>query len=198
MAIAMRRVGLWVAVMLAQSGRAAAFKAPRAGHARASVAPPRWLMFGPGEEYTVRVRKPLGIVFEELEVAGKGVRVADFVQGGNADRDGRIWIGDVLLQCSAIQFTKQMELGGFSNWERTMISASMEFDGVMAAIQSNDGRFGCVDVVMKFRRTPESLPRPVTDIRRDGDDETAVKWDALGGVKSGSASLPIRPPKDNF
>ena len=41
--------------------------------------------------YSVRLPKPLGIIFEEVEPSEpKGVVVAGLVEGGNAERDGRI------------------------------------------------------------------------------------------------------------
>lgn len=95
-------------------------------------------------EYTVRLPKPLGIVFEEVEV-GKpaGVRVARVVEGSNADLNGRVCVGDELVSTSAVVFTDKFNSGSFSNWERQMVTCTkMEFDGIMAAIRSNDGRYG--------------------------------------------------------
>lgn len=41
----------------------------------------------PNGVYEVSMQKPLGIVFEELEI-GRGVYVQDLVEGGNAERGG--------------------------------------------------------------------------------------------------------------
>ena len=46
--------------------------------------------------YEVPLAKPCGIVFEEIE-AGRGVYVSDLVDGGNAERQGMIQKGDVLV-----------------------------------------------------------------------------------------------------
>ena len=49
--------------------------------------------------YTVRLPKPLGICFEEMSVGKpEGVVVANLVEGGNADLDGRILVGDRLIR----------------------------------------------------------------------------------------------------
>jgi hypothetical protein len=50
--------------------------------------------------YEVSLTKPLGIVFEEIE-AGKGVFVQDLVEGGLAERQGKIQKGDVLVGVTA-------------------------------------------------------------------------------------------------
>lgn len=150
-------------------------------------------------EYTVRLPKPLGIVFEEVEV-GKpaGVRVARVVEGSNADLNGRVCVGDELVSTSAVVFTDKFNSGSFSNYERQMVTCTkMEFDGIMSAIGSNDGRYGCVDVVLKLRPTESTVPRPM-GAARAADPAEDVRWDALNGVRSGKASMPIRPPRDAF
>jgi hypothetical protein len=49
----------------------------------------------------------LGIVFEEVEPGeSKGVEVASLVDGGNADLDGRILVGDKLVSVSAVTIDK--------------------------------------------------------------------------------------------
>lgn len=164
--------------------------------ARRSVAP-RSRVRAAGE-YTVRLNKPLGIVFEE-NVAGeeKGVRVAELLQGGNADSNGRVCVGDELVATSAVIF-KDKRGAGFTNWERQMITCtSMSFDGVMGAIGSNDGRYGCVDVVLKLRPTEATVPRPIS--RFGQDDVVEPTWTPLEGVMSADGkSLPIKAPRDNF
>ena len=45
---------------------------------------------------------PLGIIFEEIE-AGEGCFVQDIVEGGMADVQGRIKIGDILVGVTAIK-----------------------------------------------------------------------------------------------
>ena len=51
----------------------------------------------------VRLRKPLGIVFEETKLGeAEGVTVADLVEDGNAWKDGRVLVGDRLAKTSAV------------------------------------------------------------------------------------------------
>ena len=52
--------------------------------------------------YEVSMAKPLGIVFEEIEI-GNGVFVQDLVEGGFADTQGKIQPGDVLVGVTAIK-----------------------------------------------------------------------------------------------
>jgi hypothetical protein len=87
--------------------------------------------------YEVRMNKPLGIVFEEVE-PGKGVYVAGLVEGGQA--------GDVLLAITAVKVAG-------AKWERRLIPAlKFDFETVVGAIGSNDRKWGCDDVVLLFRR----------------------------------------------
>jgi C-terminal processing protease CtpA/Prc len=52
--------------------------------------------------YEVSMTKPLGIVFEEIEI-GDGVFVQELVEGGLADVQGKIQPGDVLVGVTAIK-----------------------------------------------------------------------------------------------
>ena len=62
-------------------------------------------------DYQVRLPKPLGIEFEERQPGkAEGLVVAGLVEGGNAESDGRILVGDVLTRCSAVQFGGQSAL----------------------------------------------------------------------------------------
>ncbi|KAJ1622776.1 hypothetical protein T492DRAFT_1059924 [Pavlovales sp. CCMP2436] len=150
-------------------------------------------------EFSVRLPKPLGIVFEEAEVGqASGVRVAGLVESGNAERDGRVCIGDELVATSAVIFIDKFGSGSFTSWERQMVPCvKMDFNAIMSAIGSNDGRFGCVDVVLKLRPTERSPnPRPMPEKREAPDG--GVQWDGAKGVMNGRISMPIRPPNDNF
>ena len=61
--------------------------------------------------YKLRLAKPLGIQFEERAVGkAEGVTVAALVEGGNADQDGRILVGDRLIRVSAVSFGGQKAL----------------------------------------------------------------------------------------
>ena len=57
----------------------------------------------PDGVFEVRMAKPLGIVFEELEAGGGGVYVAGLVEGGNAEAQGIIQEGDKLIGVTAHQ-----------------------------------------------------------------------------------------------
>ena len=57
----------------------------------------------PDGVYEVRMAKPLGIVFEELEAGGGGVYVTDLVEGGNAESQGVVKPGDKLIGVTAIK-----------------------------------------------------------------------------------------------
>ena len=127
-----------------------------------------------------------------------GVRVADLVAGGNADLNGRVCVGDELVSTSAVIFSDRGLGGGYTKFERQMVTVTkMAFDGIMSAIGSNDGRFGCVDVVLKLRPTDQTIPRPIPAPGLAVKDE-GVTWTALEGVKNGQSSMPIRPPRDAF
>lgn len=102
----------------------------------------------PSGVYEVGLTKPLGIVFEELN-AGKGVYVKELVEDGLAMRQGRIQPGDILVGVTAVKV-----IG--AKWERRMIPArTFDFDTTVGAIQSNDSKFGCEDVILMFE-TPDS------------------------------------------
>lgn len=95
--------------------------------------------------YEVSMLKPLGIIFEEVEV-GKGVYVQDLVEGGNAERMGIIQKGDVLVGVTAVKVVG-------AKWERRLIPAKdLSFDTIVGAIGSNEPKWGCEDVVLQFMR----------------------------------------------
>lgn len=97
----------------------------------------------PDGVYEVRLTKPLGIVFEEIEF-GKGVFVKELVDNGNAAKDGSIQLGDVLVGITAVKVVG-------AKYERRLIpSRKFDFDTVVGAIGSNDSRYGCEDVICVF------------------------------------------------
>ena len=99
--------------------------------------------------YEVSLTRPLGIVFEEIE-AGRGVYVQDLVEGGLAERQGKIQVGDVLVACTATKVVG-------AKWERRLIPArNFDFDTTVGAIGSNEPKFGCQDVVLMFERPGEA------------------------------------------
>ena len=97
-------------------------------------------------DVSVTLATPLGIVFEEVEPGEpKGLVVADLVPGGNAEKDGKIWVGDKLIATSAVVLDNSnqpiISLGASSatnNWKREMIPCgNMDFNTIMSAIKSN-------------------------------------------------------------
>ena len=111
---------------------------------------PEIFQFPPGV-YEVGLTKPLGIVFEELN-AGQGVYVKELVEDGLAARQGRIQPGDVLIAVTAVKV-----IG--AKWERRMLPArKFDFDTVVGAIQSNDFKFGCDDVILMFETPTAADP----------------------------------------
>jgi len=98
--------------------------------------------------YEAILDKPLGIVFEEIEI-GKGVFVQDLVEDGNAKDDGTVQIGDELIGITAVKVSG-------AKWERRMLPATtFDFDTVVGAIMSNEDKWGCADVVLQFKRPGE-------------------------------------------
>jgi len=158
-----------------------------------------------GFAYRVRLKKPLGIMFEEKEVGKpEGVVVAGLVEDGNAELDGRVLVGDRLVKVSAVQFGGQqalLSLGTgtqFTQVSRDLIPATgMVFDTVMAAIGSNDGRHGYTDVVLELQHTEASVPRSATK-RAARLEESNVEWDGASGTSVNGVSTPLRPGPDNF
>lgn len=105
--------------------------------------------------YEVSLRRPCGILFEEIEV-NRGVYVQDLVEGGAAARQGVIQPGDVLIGLTAIQISG-------AKWERRMIPAKkFGFDLVVSAIGSNEPKWGCDDVILMVER-PEEIDREEVD-----------------------------------
>lgn len=99
--------------------------------------------------YEVSLTKPLGIVFEEIEI-GKGVVVQDLMEDGLAARQGKIQPGDVLVGITAVKIVG-------AKWERRLIpSRRFDFDTVVGAIGSNEPKWGCNDVVLMFERPGEA------------------------------------------
>ena len=157
--------------------------------------------------YKVRLARPLGIAFEEV-TPGKpeGVVVADLVSGGNADRDGRVLIGDKLMRVSAVQFGGQsalLTLGSgqqYTSTKRELIPCTtLDFDTIMAAIGSNEGRYGYTDVVLELAHTDASKPRAVPSSERSERlTDQDVAWDASKGTTSNGRSTPLRPTPDDF
>ncbi|KAL3787153.1 hypothetical protein ACHAW5_004723 [Stephanodiscus triporus] len=99
--------------------------------------------------YEVRLSRPCGIVFEEIE-PNRGVYVQDLVEGGNAANEGTLKEGDVLVGVTAIQISG-------AKWERRLIPARrFGFDLAVNAIGSNEEKWGCNDVILLVERPGEA------------------------------------------
>jgi len=99
--------------------------------------------------YEVSLRKPCGILFEEIEV-NRGVYIQDLVEGGNAAEQGVLQPGDVLVGITAVQISG-------AKWERRLIPArNFGFDLVVGAIGSNEQKWGCDDVILMVERPGEA------------------------------------------
>ena len=106
--------------------------------------------------YEISMTKPLGIIFEEID-AGRGVYVQDLVEGGLAERQGKIQLGDVLVAVTAVKVVG-------AKWERRLIPArKFDFDTAVGAIGSNEPKWGCNDVILMFERPEESDPKQVDE-----------------------------------
>ena len=155
--------------------------------------------------YNVRLAKPLGIMFEEMKPGeAAGVVVAGLVEGGNAERDGRVLVGDRLMRVSAVSFGGQSALvtigsgQQFTSFSRDLIPCTtLNFETIMSAIQSNEGRYGYTDVVLELMHTDASVQRTAAG-ERDRLDGQDVQWDGARGTTSNGQSTPLRPAPDNF
>lgn len=67
---------------------------------------------------------------------------SDLVEGGAAERQGKIQKGDILVGVTAVKV-----IG--AKWERRLLPARpFDFDTVVGAISSNDVKWGCDDVIL--------------------------------------------------
>jgi len=75
---------------------------------------------------------------------------SDLVEGGAAERQGKIQKGDILVGVTAVKV-----IG--AKWERRLLPARpFDFDTVVGAISSNDMKWGCDDVILMFERPDEA------------------------------------------
>lgn len=113
----------------------------------------------------VTVRKPLGVVLGETTTAGgktEKIFIEEVTDGGNGAKAG-IKAGDTVIRCSATILKKDSAAGEYekegygatpyTNWKRIMLDTrGKDFDTVMAALGSNNERWGIFDVVMELQR----------------------------------------------
>ena len=119
--------------------------------------------------YEVRLTKPLGVVFEEID-AGKGLYVQDLVEGGNAMREGTIQKGDVLVGITAVKIVG-------AKYERRLIPARrFDFDTMVGAIESNTPKFGCDDVMLMVQRPSEADEEKIEEFMKFFEPPFDCPW----------------------
>lgn len=88
--------------------------------------------------------------------------IDEVTPGGHADKTGQIQVGDILAKCSAVVLKEGAEnkydTEGYgeklyTNWETVMFDCEgQDFKTVMAALKSNNGRWGINDVTLVLRK----------------------------------------------
>ena len=102
--------------------------------------------------YEVILRRPLGLVFEEVVPdLPKGVRVCEVLEGGNAANCGTpIGVGDELVAATGVKIQG-------AKWERQLVGTqTLDFDTIMSCIGSNEEKWGCTDVVLHLKRAADT------------------------------------------
>jgi hypothetical protein len=99
--------------------------------------------------YEVKLEKPLGIVFEEID-AGRGLFVKDLVEQGSAEKSKMVEIGDVLVGITATKIV------GAKHERRLIPCRGFDFDTMAGAVSSNDPKFGCSNVILMLERPGEA------------------------------------------
>ena len=102
--------------------------------------------------YEVILKRPLGLVFEEVVPdLPKGVRVCEVLEGGNAANCGTpIGVGDELVAATGVKIQG-------AKWERQLVGTqTLDFDTIMSCIGSNEERWGCKDVVLHLKRAADT------------------------------------------
>jgi len=98
----------------------------------------------------VTLQKPLGVVLEESK---DGIYVAEVQRGGNAERNGEINVGDMLISTSAWITTNEQTYGETrvpGGEERVKMAVrGQSFDSVMAAIGTHKAH---QEVTLEFQR----------------------------------------------
>lgn len=91
------------------------------------------------------------------------ILVDEIVEGGNADRDGRVRVGDVLVGCQAVTL-KEAKLSGsfekegygarpYDNWETIWVdTVGLRYETVISALTSNNPRWGISSIELELER----------------------------------------------
>ncbi|MEW5302274.1 MAG: hypothetical protein WDW36_005075 [Sanguina aurantia] len=115
----------------------------------------------PGAKVKVVLRQPVGIVFAQKKATGP-VIIDELVAGGAAALSGKLAVGDILINCSAVVLKTGMEgkyeatgYGDtpFNNWDTINFPCEgQDFKSVMGALKSNNPRWGIFNVTMEFKK----------------------------------------------
>jgi C-terminal processing protease CtpA/Prc len=103
--------------------------------------------------YTVSLSKPLGLVLEEDPKAGT-IKIAEIVDGGNADKDGQVRVGDMLIATNGMtrmgpeQIYGEIKVQTGETFVRLQARGE-RFETIMAAIGSIPGN---MKVELEFQR----------------------------------------------
>lgn len=106
------------------------------------------------------IKKPLGLVLSEKKPSGE-VFIEEITKGGNAEATGKVQVGDVVAKTSAIVLKSgkdgSMSAGHgdrlYDNWETVEFDCTgQDFNTVLAAIGSNNERWGIKNVTLTLQR----------------------------------------------
>lgn len=110
----------------------------------------------------VTIKQPLGITLAE-NVTDKLVFVESIEPGSNADKNGQVSVGDILVGCSGVVL-KEAKLSGsfekegygqrpYDNWETVYFDCrGKQYDTIMAALSSNNPRWGINTITLGLKK----------------------------------------------
>ena len=108
-------------------------------------------------------------------------------------------VGDRLIRVSAVSFGGQsalVTLGSgrqFTSFQRDLIPVTaMDFDTIMGAIASNEGRYGYTDVALELMHTEASVPRAASQQRDRLKPKQPRTLRALRPVRQSLGPEPVR------
>ncbi|CAK0751030.1 hypothetical protein CVIRNUC_002036 [Coccomyxa viridis] len=117
----------------------------------------------------VTLKKPMGLILADSKTS-QNVFVEEVIPDGNAEKSGKVQVGDILSRCSATVLKDgregKYEKEGYgqrlyTNWEKIMFDCEGEdFDTVMKALSSNTERWGIFDVTLELKRYLSQANKP--------------------------------------
>lgn len=114
---------------------------------------------------TATIKKPLGMVL--AEASNGAVFIESIEEGGNAAQQGDVKVGDIVRKTSA-RMLKEGKSGDYAkkghgarpydDWEAVMFPCDGEdFQTVLAAVRSNNERWGIKEVTLEVSRPQASI-----------------------------------------